>query len=63
MPPTYGRRKYADMGDAERAVVDSFEGEASYAKVMSAPSQYIIETAGLLRLSGDSLDNSDHANQ
>jgi len=51
LPPSYGKRKYADMDQAERAVVDSFEGAASYAKVMADPEKYIVETAGMLQLS------------
>jgi Domain of unknown function (DUF4942)/Methyltransferase small domain len=54
LPPSYGRRKYADMDPAERAVVDSFEGQASYARVMADPGRYIIETAGMLQLTEDS---------
>jgi hypothetical protein len=50
LPPSYGKRHYADMDPAERAVVDSFEGEASYAKVMADPGRYIVETAGMLQL-------------
>jgi hypothetical protein len=52
LPPTYGKRKYADMDQAERAVVDEFEGEASYAKVVADPGNYIIEQAGMLQLGG-----------
>jgi hypothetical protein len=50
LPPSYGRRKYADMAPAERAVVDSFEGETSYARVVANPEKYIVETTGLLQL-------------
>jgi protein-L-isoaspartate O-methyltransferase len=52
LPPSYGRRRYADMGTEERAVVDAFEGQASYAKVMADPDKYIIEPAAMLRLEG-----------
>lgn len=52
LPPSYGKRHYADMGSEERAAVDSFEGEASYAEVMADPSKYIVETASMLQLGG-----------
>jgi hypothetical protein len=51
LPPTYGKRKYADMSATEQAAVDSFEGEATYAKVMADPGSYIIETDAMLQLS------------
>jgi hypothetical protein len=54
LPPSYGKRKYADMDQAERAVVDSFEGQASYAQVMADPEKYIIETDRMLQLPEDS---------
>lgn len=52
LPPSYGRRKYADMAPAERTVIDSFEGEASYARVVAEPEKYLVETSGMLRLAG-----------
>lgn len=52
LPPSYGKRRYSEMDRTERAVVDSFEGEANYAKVMADPDKYIIEPAGMLRLAG-----------
>lgn len=30
LPPAYGTKPYQDMGESEKAVVDSFEGEKSY---------------------------------
>lgn len=50
LPPSYGKRAYKDMEAEERTVVDSFEGEASYAKVMENPQYYIVESSELLRL-------------
>jgi hypothetical protein len=52
LPPSYGRRKYADMDPTERAVVDSFEGEDSYARVVADPGNYIIEPAGMTQIAG-----------
>jgi hypothetical protein len=50
LPPCYGKRKYADMDATERAVVDAFEGQAAYAKVVADPGKYIVETESMLRL-------------
>jgi hypothetical protein len=52
LPPSYGRRKYADMDATERAVVDEFEGQETYAKVVADPDKYIVATAGMLQLTG-----------
>src|SRR5699024_12879301 len=30
LPPSYGKKSYRDMSAADKKVVDSFEGEASY---------------------------------
>jgi len=50
LPPSYGKRSYANMDQAERAAVDAFEGQETYAKVMANPEKYIVETSGMLQL-------------
>lgn len=50
LPPSYGKRKYADMSASEQAVVDAFEGRETYAKVMADPARYIVETDTMLQL-------------
>ena len=45
LPPTYGKKHYRDMTDEEKAVVDSFQGEAKYAEVMARP-HYFLDTRG-----------------
>lgn len=35
LPPTYGKKSYRDMAAADRRVVDSFEGEASYTDTLT----------------------------
>lgn len=35
LPPTYGKKSYHDMAAADRRVVDSFEGEASYTDTLT----------------------------
>ena len=41
LPPSYGKKQYADMTADEQAVVDSFQGAAAYAKVMQNQSYYL----------------------
>jgi len=50
LPPSYGKRKYKDLDEEERAVIDAFEGEMSYNKVAANPDKYLIEPQGLLQL-------------
>lgn len=50
LPQNYGRVKYTDLTSEERAVVDSFEGEASYSKVTAEPDAYLLDTGRLLAL-------------
>lgn len=41
LPPSYGRREYADMDSEEKNVIDSFQGEEAYAQVMADPGRYL----------------------
>ena len=41
LPPNYGKTKYKDMTAEEKAVVDSFQGEAAYNEVMAKASYYL----------------------
>lgn len=41
LPPCYGSRRYADMDEEERAVIDSFQGANAYARVMAGASYYL----------------------
>ena len=43
LPPNYGRAKYSEMAPEERAVVDSFQGEAAYAEVLQRADYYLAE--------------------
>lgn len=49
LPPSYGRKRYQDMNREERAVIDSFEGEASYQRVLDRREYFLqeIRPAGL----------------
>ena len=48
LPPSYGKKTYHDMSTADRAVVDSFEGETSYNDTMAR--HLIPTTATLMQL-------------
>lgn len=50
LPPAYGKKSYKDMTKEESTVIDEFEGETSYNKVMSNPEYFIVETSKLLML-------------
>lgn len=50
LPPSYGKKTYNEMDEEERQVIDSFEGEMSYKKVMNNQKDYILETNQLLAL-------------
>ena len=50
LPPSYGKEKYEDMTQEEKQVVNEFEGEQSYKKVMLKKDYYIVETSKLLML-------------
>lgn len=52
LPPTYGKKHYADMTAEEQAVIDDFQGEENYEKIMSDPSMLISTTASLVALPG-----------
>ena len=47
LPPSYGRKKYEDMSEKEKAVIDDFQGKDDYEKVMQNPSKYVIEASQL----------------
>lgn len=43
LPQGYGQRRYSDMDPEERQVVDSFEGEESYAKTVARANYFIYD--------------------
>ena len=48
LPPSYGKKSYRDMSAADKKVVDSFEGEASYTDTLTR--HLIPTTTSLLQL-------------
>ena len=50
LPPCYGKKKYQDMTDEERSVIDSFQGEAEYNKVLCNKDYYLSDVGTMLML-------------
>lgn len=50
LPPSYGKVKYKDMTPEEKEVINQFEGEQSYNKVMQNSNYYIVNSNELLKL-------------
>lgn len=45
LPPCYGRKRYKDMTPEEAAVIDDFQGEEAYEKLMENPGLYLTDAA------------------
>lgn len=41
LPPSYGKKTYTNMTDSEKAVIDSFQGEEAYNKVLARADYFI----------------------
>lgn len=52
LPPTYGKKHYADMTAEEQAVIDDFQGAESYEKTLADPSMLITSGSALMALPG-----------
>lgn len=50
LPPSYGKKAYAEMTEEEKQVIDSFQGEAEYEKVMKQPEFFLVENVSQLLL-------------
>lgn len=50
LPPSYGKKKYSDMTTEEKTVINEFEGEREYNKVMCNASYYLSDTNSILML-------------
>lgn len=51
LPPTYGRKRYAEMNEEEKKVIDSYEGEESYAATLQNQ-KYLLGGIQQLQLQG-----------
>lgn len=52
LPPTYGKKHYADMTAEEQAVIDDFQGAEPYEKTIADPSMLITSGSALVALPG-----------
>lgn len=50
LPPDYGKKQYKNMTREEQSVVDEFQGEETYNKVMANQSYFLVETHEMLQL-------------
>jgi len=53
LPPSYGKAQYKDMSNEEKAVIDGFEGEKEYERVLEKRDYFIYSSENLLMLSGE----------
>jgi len=50
LPQNYGKKMYSEMSSEEKAVIDDFEGEASYNKTMANTSYYLFDATNVALL-------------
>ena len=50
LPPSYGRKAYRDMTEEEKTVVNEFQGEKEYDKVVSNKEYYLFDSNNLVLL-------------
>lgn len=48
LPPSYGKKSYQEMDQEEKQVVDDFQGQEEYSKIVSDKDYYIVENKKLL---------------
>lgn len=53
LPPSYGKKQYKDMTPEEKSVVNEFEGEKEYNKVMSDTEYYLFDGNSSMNLLED----------
>ena len=50
LPPSYGKKTYSQMTKEEQEVIDNFEGEKEYKKVINNKDYYIYNSNEILML-------------
>ena len=59
LPPSYGKKHYANMTPEEKTVVDEFQGEAAYEQVVAKADYYLMDSASLgVKLLGSGVSDS-----
>lgn len=52
LPPSYGKVSYAKMSEEEKAVINEFQGQIAYQRVMAEPDRWIVDTSQALLTAG-----------
>ena len=52
LPPTYGKKHYTDMTPEEKTVIDEFQGEQEYEKVVSNADFYLASSNQMMLIAG-----------
>lgn len=50
LPPSYGKHHYSEMTKEEQDIIDEFEGEEAYEKVLANKDSYLVDTSSVLML-------------
>ena len=48
LPPSYGKKKYSEMSADEKSVIDEFEGEKAYNKVLADKNYYLFDASNCM---------------
>ena len=55
LPPSYGKKKYGEMTQEEKSVIDSFEGEESYNETISDSDYYLFDAGNVAGIEDKSI--------
>ncbi len=60
LPPSYGKKQYKDLTESEKSVIDSFQGEKAYTKIIENASYYLapVTNSQTLMLTEQSVANA-----
>ena len=54
LPPSYGQKRYSDMSDSEKTVIDEFQGKESYEEVYDNQEYFISNVNNIFQLENNS---------
>lgn len=63
LPPSYGHKKYEEMNAEEKQVVNAFQGEAAYKRVMRDKAFYLVDSQQLARLTAGELPKPEQSSE
>jgi hypothetical protein len=52
LPPDYGNKRYKDLDEKGKVIIDGFQGEEAYNKVVNNRNYFLVETQEMLKLNG-----------